>query len=42
MNTANILHFCFIELTDKQHFAKNVALDALIAQRFGPVLDEEF
>jgi uncharacterized protein (DUF924 family) len=30
-----ILHFWFTELTEKQHFAKDAALDALIAQRFG-------
>jgi uncharacterized protein (DUF924 family) len=37
MNT--ILHFWFTELTEKQHFAKDAALDALIAQRFGAVLE---
>jgi uncharacterized protein (DUF924 family) len=31
----DILHFWFTELTEKQHFAKDAALDALIAQRFG-------
>lgn len=34
-----ILHFWFSELTEKQHFAKDAALDALIAQRFGAVLE---
>jgi uncharacterized protein (DUF924 family) len=34
-----ILHFWFTELTDKQHFAKDAALDALIAQRFGATLE---
>jgi Bacterial protein of unknown function (DUF924) len=34
-----ILHFWFEELTDKQHFAKDTALDALIAQRFGALLE---
>jgi uncharacterized protein (DUF924 family) len=34
-----ILHFWFTELTEKQHFAKDAALDALIAQRFGAVLE---
>ena len=39
MNPDNILHFWFTELSDKQHFAKDAALDALIAQRFGAVLE---
>lgn len=34
-----ILHFWFTELTEKQHFAKDAALDTLIAQRFGAVLE---
>jgi uncharacterized protein (DUF924 family) len=34
-----ILHFWFEELTDKQHFAKDAALDALIVQRFGALLE---
>jgi uncharacterized protein (DUF924 family) len=38
MQAADILHFWFTELTDKQHFAKDAALDALIAQRFGATL----
>lgn len=33
-----ILKFWFEELTGKQHFAKDAALDALITQRFGAVL----
>ncbi len=39
MQAADILHFWFTELTDKQHFAKDAALDALIAQRFGATLE---
>jgi uncharacterized protein (DUF924 family) len=41
MKTApqEVLHFWFTELTDKQHFAKDAALDALIAQRFGATLE---
>jgi uncharacterized protein (DUF924 family) len=35
MPAAAIIDFWFTELTDKQHFAKDQALDALIAQRFG-------
>ncbi len=38
MQASAILHFWFTELTDKQHFAKDAALDALIAQRFGATL----
>jgi uncharacterized protein (DUF924 family) len=34
-----ILQFWFEELTDKQHFAKDAALDALMTQRFGAVLE---
>jgi uncharacterized protein (DUF924 family) len=34
-----ILEFWFEELTDKQHFAKDTALDALMTQRFGAVLE---
>jgi uncharacterized protein (DUF924 family) len=33
-----VLKFWFEELTEKQHFAKDAALDALITQRFGVVL----
>jgi uncharacterized protein (DUF924 family) len=39
MHPATILHFWFTELTEKQHFAKDAALDALIAQRFGATLE---
>jgi uncharacterized protein (DUF924 family) len=39
MNADAVLHFWFTELTDKQHFAKDAALDALIAQRFGETLE---
>jgi uncharacterized protein (DUF924 family) len=39
MQPDTILHFWFNELTEKQHFAKDVALDALIAQRFGALLE---
>ncbi|MGB4117749.1 MAG: DUF924 family protein [Polaromonas sp.] len=38
MQAQNILHFWFDELTDKQHFAKDVALDELIRTRFGQTL----
>ena len=38
MQASDILLFWFTELTDKQHFAKDAALDALIAQRFGAEL----
>ncbi len=38
MSATEILHFWFTELTEKQHFAKDAALDALIAQRFGATL----
>jgi uncharacterized protein (DUF924 family) len=34
-----VLQFWFEELTEKQHFAKDAALDALIAQRFGALLE---
>jgi uncharacterized protein (DUF924 family) len=39
MQVVDILHFWFTELTEKQHFAKDAALDALIAQRFGVTLE---
>jgi uncharacterized protein (DUF924 family) len=39
MQPDTILHFWFDELTDKQHFAKDAALDALITQRFGALLE---
>ena len=35
---AAVLHFWFDELSAAQHFAKDAALDAAIAQRFGPTL----
>ena len=34
-----ILHFWFTELTPKQHFAKDAALDESIRTRFGPTLE---
>ncbi len=39
MHATDILHFWFEELTDKQHFAKDAALDELIRTRFGATLD---
>ena len=39
MQAQNILHFWFDELTDKQHFAKDAALDELIRSRFGDALE---
>lgn len=39
MQPTTIIQFWFNELTDKQHFAKDTALDALITQRFGDVLE---
>ena len=33
------LQFWFEELTDKQHFAKDAALDNMIRKRFGPSLE---
>jgi uncharacterized protein (DUF924 family) len=38
MQTQNILDFWFTELTDKQRFAKDAALDALMRERFGGTL----
>lgn len=35
----DVLGFWFTELTPKQHFDKDAALDALIRTRFGPVLE---
>ncbi len=35
----DVLQFWFDELTDKQHFAKEAALDDLIRTRFGATLD---
>ena len=39
MQPQPILHFWFTELTPKQHFAKDVALDEAIRTRFGPTLE---
>ena len=39
MQAQNILHFWFEELTDKQHFDKDAALDETIRTRFGVVLE---
>ena len=39
MQAQNILHFWFDELTDKQHFAKDAALDEIIRTRFGATLE---
>ena len=38
MQAQNVLHFWFEELTDKQHFVKDAALDETIRTRFGAVL----
>lgn len=35
----DILHFWFKELSEKQHFVKDPALDAAIGQRFGATLE---
>ena len=35
MQAQDIIHFWFTELTDKQHFVKDPALDAMMARRFG-------
>jgi uncharacterized protein (DUF924 family) len=39
MHPHAILHFWFTELTPKQHFAKNPALDETIRTRFGATLE---
>jgi uncharacterized protein (DUF924 family) len=39
MTPQDILDFWFDELTDKQHFVKDAALDALIRSRFGTTLE---
>ena len=39
MQAQDILHFWFNELTPKQHFAKDAALDAAIGTRFGATLE---
>ena len=38
MQAQDILHFWFDELSDKQHFAKDAALDDIIRSRFGGTL----
>jgi uncharacterized protein (DUF924 family) len=39
MQPDTIIHFWFDELSEKQHFAKDAALDALMVQRFGALLE---
>ena len=39
MQPQSILHFWFTELTPKQHFAKDAALDETIRTRFGATLE---
>jgi uncharacterized protein (DUF924 family) len=39
MNPQLILQFWFSELSAKQHFAKDAVLDAMIANRFGALLE---
>ena len=39
MQPQDILHFWFEELTPKQHFVKDAALDATIRARFGDTLE---
>ena len=39
MQTQTILHFWFEELTAKQHFVKDAALDESIRARFGDTLE---
>ena len=39
MQSQDILHFWFDELTPKQHFAKDAALDEMICTRFGDTLE---
>jgi uncharacterized protein (DUF924 family) len=39
MNSTDILHFWFTELTPKQHYAKDAALDEAIRSRFGATLE---
>jgi uncharacterized protein (DUF924 family) len=39
MQPHDILHFWFEELSAKQHFSKDAALDTLITARFGATLD---
>ena len=39
MHAHDILHFWFEELTPKQHFVKDTALDATLRERFGSTLE---
>ena len=39
MNPSDILHFWFTELTPKQHYAKDAALDEATRSRFGATLE---
>ena len=39
MQPQTILHFWFEELTDKQHFVKDTALDETMRGRFGATLE---
>ena len=39
MQATDVLHFWFEELTDKQHFTKDTALDATLRERFGATLE---
>lgn len=39
MNSNTVLHFWFTEINAKQHFAKDAALDAMITERFGALLE---
>ena len=39
MNPNDVLHFWFTELTPKQHYAKDAALDDAIRTRFGETLE---
>ncbi len=38
MNSNTVLHFWFTELNAKQHFVKDTALDVMITERFGTLL----
>jgi uncharacterized protein (DUF924 family) len=38
MHSQDIINFWFVELSEKQRFAKDLALDANIRERFGPTL----
>ena len=39
MQATDILHFWFDELTEKQHFVRDAALDEMIRTRFGATLE---